>query len=117
MKPLILVAAFVVAACARAEVQAQTCPPAGYDRTQLGALKAAAWALPNARERNRLARALTACVGAPDPALGDGVAFEGLQHWLRARALSDATMLAIADDLEAKSSADDANGSVSRSRP
>jgi len=98
MKQLILAAAAFVALAAPA--YAQTCPPAGHDRAQLEALKASEWAMPNARARNRLALALTACVGSPDPTLRDGIAFEGLQHWLRARALSNDTMLALADTLE-----------------
>jgi hypothetical protein len=110
MKRLALAAALLLTACASAQAQTPLCPPASYDRAQLEALRAADWALPDDAERNRLARALTACVGAPDPALRDGIAFEGLQHWLRARALSNETMLFLADDLEAKLTANDAHG-------
>ena len=110
MKHLALAAALLFAACASAQAQTPSCPPAGYTRTQLEALKAAEWALPDDAERNRLARALTACVGSPDPTLRDGIAFEGLQHWLRARALSDETMLALADTLEGQLTANDRRG-------
>jgi hypothetical protein len=109
MKRLILAAAFALAACATAQAQAQ-CPPAGYDRARLEALKAAQWAVPDEGERNRLARALAACVASPDPALRDGVAFEALQHWLRARQLSAETMRALADDLEARLAAPEGAG-------
>ncbi|HRP10453.1 MAG TPA: DUF2785 domain-containing protein [Terricaulis sp.] len=108
MKQLILAAAAFVALAAPA--YAQTCPPAGHDRAQLEALKAGEWAMPNARARNRLALALTACVGSSDPALRDGIAFEGLQHWLRARALSNDTMLALADTLEGQLTSADPQG-------
>lgn len=110
MKQLVLIAAAFVALSTSAHAQTAPCPPAGYDRARLDALKSAEWALPNDRERNRLARALTACIGAPDPTLRDGIAFEGLQHWLRARALSNATMLALADTLEAQLTANDPQG-------
>src|SRR5690606_4677540 len=99
MKHIALAAALLFAACTSAQAQTPRCPPAGYTRADLDALKAAEWALPDDAARNSLARALTACVGAPDPTLRDGIAFEGLQHWMRARALSDETMLALADTL------------------
>ena len=111
MKYLALAAAFALAACATAPAQAQSqCPPAGFTRAELEALKAADWALPDDARRNDLARALAACVASPDPALRDGIAFEGLQHWLRARQLSDATMLALADDLQARLTAPEGAG-------
>jgi hypothetical protein len=110
MKHLVLAAALLFAASANAQAQTPRCPPAGYTRTQLDALKAAEWALPDDAARNSLARALTACVGSPDPTLRDGIAFEGLQYWLRARALSDETMLALADTLEAQLTANDRRG-------
>jgi hypothetical protein len=86
------------------------CPPAGYDAARLQAIKAQDWAAPNARERNQLARALTACLASPDPGLRDGVAFEALAHWLRARQLSVETMRALAGDLDARLSAEDPAG-------
>lgn len=112
MKHIALATALLFAACASAQAQAQTprCPPAGYTRTQLDALKAAEWALPDDAARNGLARALTACLGSPDPTMRDGIAFEGLQHWMRVRALSDETMLALADTLEAQLTANDRRG-------
>jgi hypothetical protein len=110
MKRIVLAAAFALAACATAQAQTPRCPPAGYTRAELDALKADEWVLPDDAARNRLALALTACVGAPDPTLRDGAAFEGLQHWLRARALSDETMLALADALEPQLTAHDHRG-------
>lgn len=107
---LALLAAFALAACATASAQSQTCPPAGHDRARLEALRAAEWSLPDDAARNALARALTACLGSPDPTLRDGIAFEALSHWLRARQLSDDTMRALAADLRVRMFAEDAQG-------
>jgi hypothetical protein len=110
MKYTALAAALLLSACATAEAQTSRCPPAGYDRAQLEAIKTAEWAMPDDAARNALARALTACVGSPDPALRDGIAFEGLARWLRARALTNETMIALADDLQARLAAPDGPG-------
>jgi hypothetical protein len=114
MKHLALaVALFSLAACATAPAVAQSAaclPAAGYDRAGLDALKAAEWALPDDARRNALARALTACLGSPDPTLRDGIVFEGLQHWLRAKQLAPETMRALAADLEAQLTAADPQG-------
>ena len=112
MKRLIVIAAAVaLTACATPQAHAQSClPAAGYDRPELDALKTAQWALPDDGARNRLARALTACVGSPDPTLRDGIVFEGLQHWLRAKQLTPDTMRALAADPEAQLTAPDPQG-------
>lgn len=107
------VALLGLAACATAPAQAQTTmclPAAGYGRAELDALKAAQWSLPDDGARNRLARALTACLGDPDPTLRDGIVFEGLQHWLRAKQLTPETMRTLAADLEAQLTAPDPQG-------
>jgi hypothetical protein len=112
MKQIVL-AVSLLAACATAPAHAQTAScltAAGYSRAQLDALKAARWALPDDAARNRLARALTACLGDPDPTLRDGIVFEGLQHWLRAKQLTPETMRALATDLEAQLTATDSQG-------
>jgi hypothetical protein len=112
MKQIVL-AVSLLAACASAPAHAQTAsclPAAGYSRAQLDALKVARWALPDDAARNRLARALTACLGDPDPTLRDGIVFEGLQHWLRAKQLTPETMRALATDLEAQLTATDPQG-------
>lgn len=112
MKRALIIAALALAACASANAQprAQACPPAGYDRARLDALKAAEWALPDDGARNALARALVACVASPDPAVRDGIAFEGLQHWMRSGTLSNETLLVIADDLQARLTAPEGPG-------
>jgi hypothetical protein len=95
-----LLAAVLLSACATADAQPAACPPAGYDRASLEALKASEWTIADDAARNQLARALVACVASPDPALRDGIAFEGLTHWLRAQALSAETMRALAEELQ-----------------
>lgn len=105
-----LAAALFVSACAHAPEAQSACPPAGYDRAALNALKAQDWAIASDPARNDLARALAACVAAPDPTLRDGAAFEALQHWLRAKALTPETMLALADDLQARLAAPEGEG-------
>jgi hypothetical protein len=103
MRAIIAALSLFVAACATAPAQAQVqCQPAGFGRAELDALKAADWALADDTQRNALARGLAACLSNPDPTLRDGIAFEALQHWLRARELSTETMLWLADDLETR---------------
>ena len=110
MKYALCAVALAAAPLALPAYAQEPCPPAGYDRARLEALKAQDWAVPNARERNRLARALTACVASPDTALRDGFMYEALLHWLRERELSVETMRALADDLDARLGAEDPNG-------
>jgi hypothetical protein len=97
-----LIALVALSACANARAQPAQCPPAGYDRAALDALKANDFAITDDAARNAFARALTACVADPDPALRDGVAYEGLARFMRTRQLSNQTMLAIEADLEAR---------------
>jgi hypothetical protein len=81
---------------------ADPCLPAGKTRADLDALKAAKFEIADDAERQTFARAITACLGSPDPALRDGIAYEGLTNMLRARQLSAETMIALLLDLEAK---------------
>jgi hypothetical protein len=95
LSPLLLALACVlVAPAATAD-----CPPADRDRGQLEALRAAGFAIDDDAARQRLALALLACVGDPDPALRDGIAFIGLSRWLRAGQLDAGTRAAMAGDL------------------
>jgi hypothetical protein len=87
-------------ACAlAAPVAAADCPPAGHDRGQLDALRTDGFVLEDDAARQRLALALLACVGDPDPALRDGIAFIGLSRWLRAGQIDGDTRAAMAGDL------------------
>jgi hypothetical protein len=113
MKHILPVAAlFFLSACATAPAEAQSavCRPAGYDRTQLDALKASEWAIADEAARNALALALAECLGDPDSAVRDGLAFEGLQHYMRAGQLNTATLAALNTSLQTKLTAPDPQG-------
>lgn len=68
------------------------CPPPGYDRPALQALKTSGFAVADPARRLELAQALVACLGDPDPELRDGIAFEGLSQWMRADAFDAAQL-------------------------
>jgi Protein of unknown function (DUF2785) len=112
MKHAALFALLLLGACATAPADAQTssCAPAGYTRAQLDALKASEWAIADDTARNRFARALSACLGDPDPAVRDGIAFEALQYYMRNRQLTTETLAALNTDLQAKLTAPDPQG-------
>lgn len=97
MKRLLLALAVVLVATPA--LARDRCPPTGYDRARLEALKAAEWAIADERERREFAQALPACLASPDPFFRDGVAFEGLSHLLRARQLDVATQTALINDV------------------
>ena len=78
------------------------CPPAGWDRAKLDALKASGFEIADAGEREEFAKAITGCLGSHDPVLRDGIAFEALTHMLREKQLSDATKKALVADLVAQ---------------
>lgn len=65
------------------------CPPAGTDVASLQLLKQQNFALAEDVQRDALAMGLLDCLGDPDPALRDGVAYEGITAWLRANQLSE----------------------------
>ena len=69
-----------------------TCPPQAWSLPALQQLKAAQWKLADAPSRDALALALLPCLADANPALRDGIAFEGLSAWLRAKQLSVGTM-------------------------
>jgi hypothetical protein len=92
---------FLAFAAANAPAQgAPSCPPPGTTRSQLTQLKQAKFVVASDKERNRLALQLLACLGDPDPAIRDGVVFEGLSTWLRGKALQPETVLALKTSLE-----------------
>lgn len=86
------------------------CPPAGHDATTLHALKENGFAGVDADERQRLALALPDCLGAPDPALRDGIAYEALSTWMRGQQLQDSTLAQLRDRLLPMLSAEDPDG-------
>ncbi|HEU0151742.1 MAG TPA: DUF2785 domain-containing protein [Arenimonas sp.] len=79
---------------------AADCPPGGWDRDALAALKAEGFAGLAPARRDALAIDLLACLGDPDPTLRDGIAYEAMASWLRADPpLSHATREALLDAL------------------
>ncbi|AEI63521.1 DUF2785 domain-containing protein [Corallococcus macrosporus] len=87
-----------------------TCPPAGSTRESLAALKAKQFAVPDAAERAALVKGLLGCLGAPDPALRDGIAYEALTRWLRDGALDTAALRGLRDALQGLLAGADAEG-------
>lgn len=90
MTPILRCLCLLVLCAAPAAVRAD-CPPAGRDREGLEALKAAQFSLDDAKGRQALALGLLDCLGDPDPALRDGLAYEALSTWLRTDALGPGT--------------------------
>lgn len=78
-----------VASGARAQA---ACPPPPWSLPALQQLKAAQWKLADAPARDALALALVPCLAHANPALRDGIAFEGLSAWMRAKQLSVDTL-------------------------
>ncbi len=115
MKPahLAIIGAMLTAACQHATAQpapAEPCPPPGFDRATLIALRDGGFAVADTARRTALARGLLACLADPDPVLRDGVAFEGLSRFLRARQLSADTMRDMEARLRARLTEGDAQG-------
>jgi hypothetical protein len=86
------------------------CPPATHTREQLLALRHGEFRIADDAERNALAIALLGCVGDPDPAIRDGVVYEGLATWLRADRLLPASLGALYEGLLVRLAQPDANG-------
>ena len=100
---LVLVAPALLAAAA--------CPPAMLTRDGLDALKKSGFQVAADDERNRIALLLPQCLGDPDPAMRDGIAFEALYTWMRASALQPETIRTLAARLTPElRAADDAAG-------
>jgi len=102
-------AAVLGTACAAAAFAAP-CPPEGWTRSELLGLKAQQWTVTNPSRRAALADALLECLRDPDPVLRDEVAFEALQHWMRAPALEPDAVRAIGERLFAELEAPDPLG-------
>ncbi len=71
------------------------CPPPAWPLAELQRLKADQWKLADEAQRQALALALLPCLGHADPALRDGLAFEGLSALLRGKQLTAASQRAI----------------------
>jgi hypothetical protein len=110
MRPLAAAAICLLWACSAAQAESIGCPPAGFDRARLEALDRNHWEIADAGERDRLARAMVACLADPDTHYRDELAFNAFQHWMRAGELSDNAVLAIGDELQAWLSAPEGDG-------
>lgn len=75
----------------------QTCAPEGLNKQALLDLKASGFEIADDVRRNTLATQLTGCLGDPDPAIRDGVVYEGLTAWLRSNLLSATTTESLLD--------------------
>lgn len=95
--------------CASAHVWAE-CPPEGTDRPSLELLKQQEFAIDDAARRDTLALGLVDCLGDPDPALRDGIAYEALTAWMRGKLLSEDTRRKLMARLYALLKADDPQG-------
>lgn len=80
--------AAAIGLCVSAGSAWAACPPKGYDRDGLAALKTEGWRLAEQDARDALAKALVACLASPDPELRDGMAFDALQTLLRGKGIS-----------------------------
>ncbi len=76
------------------------CPPEGFDRAELDALKQAAFVVEAEGPRAELAIGLVDCLAHADPTLRDGIAFEAYYTWMRAKALPPATLRQINASLQ-----------------
>jgi len=85
------------------------CPPEGTDPASLQVLREQKFAVPD-DVRAALVAGLPACLADPDPALRDGVAYEGLSTWLRAGQVDVAQRRALRDRLYAMLGQEDAAG-------
>lgn len=68
----------------------ESCPPPTWTKQSLEQLQVARWQLPDSSATASLAQALIPCLAHPDPQLRDGLAFEALSTWLRAKTLDGA---------------------------
>lgn len=111
---LVLAAFFVVtistSALSKAPKSNIGCAPLGYSRAMMDTLKAGGWSIADTATRNQFALEIIKCLNHPDPAIRDGLAFEGFQNILRKSELSETTLLALQDRLTALLAAPDKNG-------
>jgi len=77
------------------------CPPEGHDREALQSLKSRRFATGDAGGPGKLALQMVDCLGDPDPSLRDGIAYEGLAHWMRAGELDAGALRQVRDRLYA----------------
>src|SRR5262245_62058006 len=95
-----LLVAVALSACATEAPKAVAgCPPVGWSKEKLEALKTAKFAIADAGERQALAKGLLGCLASPDPELRDRLAFEAIFTLARGKQLEPATMKAMIGEL------------------
>jgi Protein of unknown function (DUF2785) len=75
------------------------CPPAGFDRAALRALRMQHFAIADDKRRQALAQSLLACLSSPDSELRDQIGYEAYDYWRSANALPPQTWSAIESSL------------------
>lgn len=109
-RPNRLLTLLLAGAMVQAGAYAQ-CPPPDQTRSDLLELRQGGFVIEDDALRDRVAIGLLACTGDPDPAIRDGVVYEGLAAWLRGRRLSgDAVMTLRSALVEQLQTADDVEG-------
>jgi hypothetical protein len=86
------------------------CPSSDWSREALATWKAESGARLEAGRRDTLVSTLTDCLASPDPALRDGLGYEGLQVLMRGNALDHERLRALRDRLLAMLDAPDPQG-------
>ena len=86
------------------------CPSTDWSREALASWKAESGARLEAGRRDALVSTLTDCLASPDPALRDGLGYEGLQTLLRANSLDHDRLRALRDRLQTMLDAPDPQG-------
>lgn len=104
------IAVLAASALCASQAAAAACPPSDRDKASLVALKAADFNVADAATREAMTLVLIDCLASPVPALRDGIAYEGLQRWLRAKAFAPATLRALRARLFAQLDAPDPDG-------
>lgn len=86
------------------------CPSTDWSREAMTAWKADSGASMDAVRRDALVSTLVDCLASPDPALRDGLGYEGLQILMRGNALDHERLRALRDRLQAMLDASDPQG-------
>lgn len=86
------------------------CSPGGLQRSELVALRAAKWQVPDDARRQQLALGLVDCLAEPDPVLRDEIGFEALSAWMRGEKLTPATVQSLRTTLLPRLTAADPQG-------
>lgn len=98
MNPILRPACLLLLCCLAPAALAD-CPPEGWSRAELEALKKDSFKLTDTARRQALTLGLMDCLADPDPALRDGIAYEALATWLRGDALTPETRRALMSQL------------------